>query len=178
MLEKYSPNEIENKRGKLWEEKGYFRATTDAEKANFSIVIPPPNVTGILHMGHVLDEAIQDVLVRWKRMSGCNTLRMPGTDHAGIATQNKVERALAEEGKTKEDLGRDEFIKKTWERKEKHGGIITQQQRKLGNSLDWEKERFTMDEGLSEAVREIFVKLYHDNLIYQGEYMVNRCPRC
>ena len=129
-------------------------------------------------MGHVLDEAIQDVLVRWKRMSGFNTLRMPGTDHAGIATQNKVERALAEEGKTKEDLGRDEFIKRTWERKEKHGGIITQQQRKLGASLDWEKERFTMDEGLSEAVREIFVKLYHDNLIYQGEYMVNRCPRC
>ena len=178
MLEKYSPNEIENKRWKLREEKGYFRATTDAEKANFSIVIPPPNVTGILHMGHVLDEAIQDVLVRWKRMSGFNTLRMPGTDHAGIATQNKVERALAEEGKTKEDLGRDEFIKRTWERKEKHGGIITQQQRKLGASLDWEKERFTMDEGLSAAVREIFVKLYHDNLIYQGEYMVNRCPRC
>lgn len=117
MLEKYSPNEIEQKRGKLWEEKGYFRATTDAEKANFSIVIPPPNVTGILHMGHVLDEAIQDVLVRWKRMSGCNTLRMPGTDHAGIATQNKVERALAEEGKTKEDLGREEFIKKTWDGK-------------------------------------------------------------
>lgn len=150
----------------------------EADRDNFSIVIPPPNVTGILHMGHVLDEAIQDVLVRWKRMSGFNTLWMPGTDHAGIATQNKVERALAEEGKIKEDLGRDEFIKRTWEWKEKHGGIITQQQRKLGNSLDREKERFTMDEGLSAAVREIFVKLYNDNLIYQGEYMVNRCPRC
>lgn len=131
MLDKYTPSEIEIKRGKLREEKGYFRATFDENKPNYSIVIPPPNVTGILHMGHVLDEAIQDVLIRRKRMSGFNTLRMPGTDHAGIATQNKVERALAEEGKTKEDLGREAFIEKTWERKEKHGGIITQQQRKI-----------------------------------------------
>ena len=178
MLDKYNPNDIESKWWKIWEEKWYFRATTNPEKDNFSIVIPPPNVTGILHMGHVLDEAIQDVLVRWKRMSGYNTLWMPGTDHAGIATQNKVERALAEEWKTKEDLGREAFIERTWEWKRKHGGIITQQQRKLWASLDWEKERFTMDEGLSAAVREIFVKLYNDNLIYQGEYMVNWCPRC
>lgn len=178
MLDKYTPSEIENKRGKIREENGYFKATLDSDKPNYSIVIPPPNVTGILHMGHVLDNAIQDVLIRRKRMSGFNTLRMPGTDHAGIATQNKVERALAEEWKTKEDLGREEFIKKTWERKEKHWWIITQQLRKLWASLDREKERFTMDEGLSEAVKEIFIKLYNDNLIYQGEYMVNRCPRC
>ena len=178
MLDKYTPNDIENKWWKIWEEKWYFRATTNPEKDNFSIVIPPPNVTWILHMGHVLDEAIQDVIVRWKRMSWYNTLWMPWTDHAGIATQNKVERALAEEGKTKEDLWREKFIERTWEWKNKHGWIITQQQRKLWASLDWEKERFTMDEGLSAAVREIFVKLYNDNLIYQWEYMVNWCPRC
>ena len=178
MLDKYNPNDIESKRWKIWEENWYFRATTNPEKDNFAIVIPPPNVTGILHMGHVLDEAIQDVLVRRKRMSWYNTLWMPWTDHAGIATQNKVERALAEEGKTKEDLGREAFIERTWEWKRKHWGIITQQQRKLWASLDWEKERFTMDEWLSAAVREIFVKLYNDNLIYQGEYMVNWCPRC
>ena len=178
MLDKYNPNDIESKWWKIREEKWYFRATTNPERNNFSIVIPPPNVTWILHMGHVLDESIQDVLVRRKRMSWYNTLWMPGTDHAGIATQNKVERALAEEWKTKEDLWREAFIERTWEWKRKHGGIITQQQRKLWASLDREKERFTMDEGLSAAVREIFVKLYNDNLIYQGEYMVNRCPRC
>ena len=178
MLDKYNPNDIESKWWKIREEKWYFRATTNPERNNFSIVIPPPNVTWILHMGHVLDESIQDVLVRRKRMLWYNTLWMPGTDHAGIATQNKVERALAEEWKTKEDLWREAFIERTWEWKKKHGGIITQQQRKLWASLDREKERFTMDEGLSAAVREIFVKLYNDNLIYQGEYMVNRCPRC
>jgi valine--tRNA ligase len=129
-------------------------------------------------MGHVLDASIQDVLIRRKRMSGYNTLWQPGTDHAGIATQNKVERALAEEGKRKEDIGREAFIAKTRERKKKYGGIITTQQRKLGASLDWERERFTMDEGLSEAVKKHFVDLYNDGLIYQGEYMVNRCPRC
>lgn len=129
-------------------------------------------------MGHVLDASIQDVLIRRKRMSGYNTLWQPGTDHAGIATQNKVERALAEEGKRKEDIGREAFIAKTRGRKEKYGGIITTQQRKLGASLDWERERFTMDEGLSEAVKKHFVDLYNDGLIYQGEYMVNRCPRC
>ena len=178
MLDKYNPNDIEPKWWKIWEDKWYFRATTNPERNNFAIVIPPPNVTGILHMGHILDESIQDVLVRWKRMSGYNTLWMPGTDHAGIATQNKVERALAEEWKTKEDLWREKFIERTREWKRKHGWIITQQQRKLWASLDWEKERFTMDEWLSAAVREIFVKLYNDNLIYQWEYMVNRCPRC
>lgn len=178
MLDKYQASSLESKRYKIREEKKYFSATMDPNKPNYSIVIPPPNVTGILHMGHVLDEAIQDVLIRRKRMSGYNTLWMPGTDHAGIATQNKVERALADEGKTKEDIGRDVFIEKTWERKHKYGGIITQQQRKIGASLDWDRERFTMDEGLSEAVKKHFVDLYRDGLIYQGEYMVNRCPRC
>lgn len=178
MLDKYTPNDIEWKWYRIWEDNWYFRATTNPERNNFAIVIPPPNVTGILHMWHVLDESIQDVLVRRKRMSWYNTLWMPGTDHAWIATQNKVERALAEEWKTKEDLWREAFIERTREWKKKHGWIITQQQRKLWASLDWEKERFTMDEWLSAAVRENFVKLYNDDLIYQWEYMVNRCPRC
>ena len=178
-LEKiYSPSEIEKKWYKHWEESKYFAATLDDGKENYSIVIPPPNVTGILHMGHVLNNSIQDTLVRYNRMTGKNTLWLPGCDHAGIATQNKVERKLAEEGLKKEDLGREEFLKRTWEWKEEHGGIITNQLRKLGASLDWDRERFTMDEGLSEAVRHIFVDLYNDGLIYQGEYMVNWCPRC
>ena len=178
-LEKiYSPNEIEKKWYKHWEESKYFVATLEDGKENYSVVIPPPNVTGILHMGHVLNNSIQDTLVRYNRMTGKNTLWLPGCDHAGIATQNKVERKLAEEGLTKEDLGREEFLKRTWEWKEEHGGIITNQLRKLGASLDWDRERFTMDEGLSEAVRHIFVDLYNDGLIYQGEYMVNWCPRC
>ena len=178
-LEKiYSPNEIEKKWYKHWEESKYFAATLDDGKENYSVVIPPPNVTGILHMGHVLNNSIQDTLVRYNRMTGKNTLWLPGCDHAGIATQNKVERKLAEEGLTKENIGREEFLKRTWEWKEEHGGIITNQLRKLGASLDWDRERFTMDEGLSDAVRHIFVDLYNDGLIYQGEYMVNWCPRC
>ena len=178
-LEKiYSPSEIEKKWYKYWEDSKYFAATLEDGKENYSIVIPPPNVTGILHMGHVLNNSIQDTLVRYNRMTGKNTLWLPGCDHAGIATQNKVERKLAEEGLTKEDLGREEFLKRTWAWKEEHGGIITNQLRKLGASLDWDRERFTMDEGLSEAVRHIFVDLYNDGLIYQGEYMVNWCPRC
>ena len=174
----YSPKEIEDKWYKTWDEKKYFAAKVEEGKDNYSIVIPPPNVTGILHMGHVLNNSIQDTLIRWKRMSGNNTLWMPGTDHAGIATQNRVERRLAESGLKKEDLGREKFIAETWQWKEEHGGIITNQLRKLGASLDWDRERFTMDEGLSESVKEIFIKLYNDGLIYQGEYMVNWCPRC
>lgn len=174
----YSPKEIEDKWYKKWEEDKNFAATLEEGKPAYSICIPPPNVTGILHMGHVLNNSIQDTLIRWKRMSGHNTLWMPGTDHAGIATQNKVERKLAAENLTKEDIGRDKFIEKVWEWKEEHGGIITTQLRKLGASLDWDRERFTMDEGLSDAVTDIFTKLYNDGLIYQGEYMVNWCPRC
>lgn len=174
----YSPKEIEDKWYQNWEKNGYFSATTDEEKPNYSIMIPPPNVTGILHMGHVLNNTIQDTIIRFKRMSGYNTLWQPGTDHAGIATQNRVERKLAEQGLKKEDLGREKFLEKVWEWKEEHGGLITNQLRKLGASLDWERERFTMDEGLSNSVKEIFIKLYNDDLIYQGEYMVNWCPRC
>lgn len=174
----YSPKEIESKWYKIWEDSKYFAGKMEEGKESYSIVIPPPNVTGILHMGHILNNSIQDTLVRYKRMCGYNTLWLPGCDHAGIATQNKVERKLAEEGLKKEDLGRDKFIEETWKWKEKHGGIITTQLRKIGASLDWDRERFTMDEGLSKAVREIFVHLYNDGLIYQGEYMVNWCPRC
>ena len=172
----YSPNEIEDKWYKIWEEKGYFNAQHNAEKPGYSIAIPPPNVTGILHMGHMLNNSIQDAIIRYKRMSGFDTLWIPGMDHAGIATQNKVERMLADEGTSKEEIGYDEFLRRTWEWKEKHGGLITKQLRKLGVSLDWTRERFTMDEGLSEAVKEVFVKLYNDGLIYRGEYIVNWCP--
>lgn len=178
LAKNYSPQEIEAKLYKEWEEKKYFKASLDEGKENYSIVIPPPNVTGILHMGHILNNSIQDTLIRWKRMQGANTLWMPGTDHAGIATQNKVERRLAEQGLTKEDLGREKFVEETWKWKEEYGGIITEQLRQLGASPDWDRERFTMDEGLSEAVKDIFIKLYNDDLIYQGEYMVNWCPRC
>lgn len=173
----YSPREIEDKWYKIWEEKGYFNAQHNSEKPGYSIVIPPPNVTGILHMGHMLNNAIQDTIIRYKRMTGFEALWMPGMDHAGIATQNKVERMLADQGTSKEEIGREEFLKKTWEWKEKHGGLITKQLRKLGVSLDWDRERFTMDEGLSEAVKEVFIKLYNDGLIYRGEYIVNWCPK-
>ena len=172
----YTPTEIEDKWYKIWEEKGYFNAQHNSEKPGYSIAIPPPNVTGILHMGHMLNNAIQDAIIRYKRMSGFDTLWIPGMDHAGIATQNKVERMLKEEGTSKEEIGYDEFLRRTWEWKEKHGGLITKQLRKLGVSLDWTRERFTMDEGLSEAVKEVFVKLYNDGLIYRGEYIVNWCP--
>ena len=173
----YSPREIEDKWYKIWEEKGYFNAQHNSEKPGYSIVIPPPNVTGILHMGHMLNNAIQDTIIRYKRMTGFEALWMPGMDHAGIATQNKVERMLADQGTSKEEIGREEFLKRTWEWKEKHGGLITKQLRKLGVSLDWDRERFTMDEGLSEAVKEVFIKLYNEGLIYRGEYIVNWCPK-
>ena len=172
----YTPTEIEDKWYKIWEEKGYFNAQHNSEKPGYSIAIPPPNVTGILHMGHMLNNAIQDAIIRYKRMSGFETLWIPGMDHAGIATQNKVERMLKEEGTSKEEIGYDEFLRRTWEWKEKHGGLITKQLRKPGASLDWDRERFTMDEGLSRAVKEVFIKLYNDGLIYRGEYIVNWCP--
>ncbi|MGL4534048.1 MAG: valine--tRNA ligase [Fusobacteriaceae bacterium] len=178
-LEKtYSPRDIEDKWYKFWEEKKCFAATMKEGRPNYSIVMPPPNVTGILHMGHVLNNTIQDTIIRHKRMSGYNTLWMPGTDHAGIATQNMVERKLASEGLVKEDLGREKFIEQVWDWKNQYGNIITGQLRKLGASLDWDRERFTMDEGLSSSVKDIFIKLYNDGLIYRGEYMVNWCPRC
>lgn len=178
LAKQYSPQEIENKWYKIWEDNKYFAPTMDPAKESFSIVIPPPNVTGILHMGHILNNTLQDILIRYKRMCGYNTLWVPGCDHASIATQNIVEKKLATENLTKEDLGREKFIEETWKWKEKYGGIITQQLRKIGSSPDWDRERFTMDDGLSHAVKKIFVDLYKDNLIYQGEYIVNWCPRC
>lgn len=177
-MNRYSPKDIEGKIYERWEKNGYFHAEVDETKEAYTIVIPPPNVTGVLHMGHVLNNTIQDTLIRWKRMSGYNVLWMPGTDHAGIATQNKVERKLADQGKTRDDVGREKFIEEVWKWKEEHGNLITNQLRKLGASLDWDRERFTMDEKLVKSVKDIFIKLYKDDLIYQGEYMINWCPRC
>jgi len=174
----YDPKRVEEKWYKLWLEKGYFRADPGSSKEPFSIVIPPPNITGSLHMGHALNNTLQDILVRFKRMKGHNCLWMPGTDHAGIATQNVVERELASEGLDRHQLGREEFIKRIWQWKEKYGGVIINQLKKLGASCDWSRERFTMDEGLSRAVKEVFVRLYEEGLIYRGDYIINWCPRC
>jgi len=174
----YDPKRVEEKWYKFWLEKGYFRAELGSPKEPFSIVIPPPNITGSLHMGHALNNTLQDILVRFQRMKGHNCLWMPGTDHAGIATQNVVERELANEGLDRHQLGREEFIKRVWKWKEKYGGVIINQLKKLGSSCDWSRERFTMDEGLSQAVREVFVRLYEEGLIYRGDYIINWCPRC
>ena len=178
-LEKrYDPRKVESKWYSFWKNEGLFHASTDHPGESFTIVIPPPNVTGILTMGHVLNNTIQDVLIRWKRMQGRNTLWLPGTDHAGIATQNVVEKMLAREGLSREDLGRGKFLERVWEWKGEYGGRIIGQLQSLGCSCDWERERFTMDEGLSKAVREAFVRLYDRGLIYRGKYIINWCPRC
>ena len=153
----YEPHEAEEKWYQYWMDHDYFRAQDASEKTQFSIVIPPPNVTGMLHMGHALNNALQDIMIRFKRMQGYNALWMPGTDHAGIATQNVVEQELAKEGLTRHDLGREKFIERVWQWKEKYGGVIINQLKRLGCSCDWSRERFTMDEGLSRAVREVFV---------------------
>lgn len=174
----YDPKAVEEKWYRVWEDKGYFHADASEETDAFSIVMPPPNVTGSLHLGHALDNTLQDILIRWRRMQGYNTLWLPGTDHAGIATQAKVEEQLALEGKTKHDLGREQFLERTWEWKRQYGNRITQQLRKLGTSCDWERERFTLDEGCSRAVQEVFVGLYEKSLIYQGDYIINWCPKC
>ncbi|PIR01753.1 MAG: valine--tRNA ligase [Nitrospinae bacterium CG11_big_fil_rev_8_21_14_0_20_45_15] len=174
----YDPNQVEDYWSRLWEEKGYFRAGHEVGREPFSIVIPPPNVTGSLHIGHAFNNTLQDILARWHRMKGHNTLWQPGTDHAGIATQNVVEKQLKAEGISRQDLGREAFIEKVWEWKEESGDTIEKQLRKLGSSLDWERNRFTMDEGLSKAVREVFVTLYEEDLIYKGDYIINWCPRC
>jgi valyl-tRNA synthetase len=174
----YEPKAVEEKWYKIWEENGYFKPDPKASGKPFTIVIPPPNVTGSLHMGHALNNSIQDLLVRYKRMNGFKALWIPGTDHAGIATQNVVERELKKEGKTKEDLGREKFIERVWEWKNEYGGRITSQLRRLGASCDWSRERFTMDEGLSRAVRRHFVQLYKEGLIYRGKRIINWCPRC
>jgi valyl-tRNA synthetase len=174
----YEPKEAEEKWYEYWEKKGYFHADVNDGKEPYSIVIPPPNVTGNLHMGHALNNTLQDILARWQRMKGKSVLWMPGTDHAGIATQNVVERLLASEGKTKHDLGREAFEKRVWQWKEHSGNQIQGQLRRLGSSLDWERERFTLDAGLSRAVRKVFVTLYDEGLIYQGYRIINWCSRC
>lgn len=174
----YDPAPIEDKWYEIYIREGLFKADPDSEKPAYSIVIPPPNVTGSLHVGHALDNTLQDILCRTKRMQGYEVLWMPGTDHAGIATQNVVERSLAAQGISRRDLGRDEFVKKVWEWKEEYGSTIINQLKKLGASCDWEHERFTMDEGLSAAVRKVFVTLYQKGLIYRGKYLINWCPRC
>ena len=176
--DRYEPAAVEERWYPVWEKHGYFQADPTSTRKPFSIVIPPPNVTGSLHMGHALNNTLQDVVVRMKRMDGFNTLWQPGTDHAGIATQVVVERQLAAEGKTKEDVGREEFLRRVWRWKEESGGTIIRQLKRLGASCDWSRERFTMDEGLSRAVREVFVRLWEEGLIYRDDYIVNWCPRC
>jgi valyl-tRNA synthetase len=178
-LEKtYEPQQVEERWYQFWIDKGYFRAATDRPQTPYSIVIPPPNITGSLHVGHALNNSLQDILIRWRRMQGRNVLWMPGTDHAGIATQNVVERQLASEGTSREALGREAFVKRVWEWKAQSGGTIIQQLKRLGASCDWDRLRFTMDEGLSKAVREVFVRLHEEGLIYRGERLINWCPRC
>ena len=178
-LTTYNPKEIEQQWYTYWEEKGYFHEEVDTNKAPFSIVLPPPNVTGQLHMGHALDNTLQDILIRTKRMQGYNVLWMPGTDHAGIATQVKVEENIMKtEGKSRHDLGREEFLKRVWEWKQEYGSTIVKQIRSLGASCDWTRERFTLDEGYHEAVLKVFVELYEKGLIYRGERITNWCPNC
>lgn len=174
----YEPHDFETKWYQTWEENGYFHADENSDKPPYSIVIPPPNVTGVLHMGHALNNTMQDILARWKRMTGHEVLWMPGTDHAGIATQNVVEKQLASENKDRHDVGRDAFIERVWQWREESGGQIINQLKRLGASCDWQRERFTMDEGLSKAVREVFVSLYEEGLIYRDNRLINWCPRC
>ncbi|MDP3038843.1 MAG: class I tRNA ligase family protein, partial [Deltaproteobacteria bacterium] len=174
----YNPQKVEEKWYQFWEDKNLFRADEGSVRPPFSIVIPPPNVTGSLHMGHALNNTLQDVLARYKRMDGFNVLWLPGTDHAGIATQNVVEKQLAEEGTNRHKLGREAFVERVWKWKQEFGGQIIKQLKKLGSSCDWSRERFTMDEGLSLAVKEVFVRLYREGLIYRGDYIINWCPRC
>ena len=174
----YSPGDFEDKIYAQWCEKGYFTPTIDKTKPSYTIVIPPPNITGQLHMGHALDNTLQDILVRYKRMAGFCTLWLPGTDHASIATEAKIVEAMRKEGLTKDDLGRDGFLERAWAWKEQYGGRIISQLKKMGSSCDWTRERFTMDEGCSEAVKTVFVKLYNEGLIYRGNRIINWCPKC
>ena len=169
----YNPLEVEEKWYEYWEKNNLFRAETGLEKEPYCIVIPPPNVTGTLHMGHALNNTLQDILCRYKRMKGFNVLWQPGTDHAGIATQNVVERDLAAKGSDRHKIGRDRFVELVWEWRKKYGGMIINQLKKLGSSCDWSRERFTMDEGLSRAVKEVFIRLYEEGMIYRGNYIIN-----
>ena len=174
----YAPREFEERIYKNWCEKGYFTPKIDKTKPSYTIVIPPPNITGQLHMGHALDETLQDILIRYKRMSGYVTLWLPGTDHASIATEAKIVEAMRKEGVTKDDLGRDGFLARAWAWKKQYGGRIVEQLKRLGSSCDWTRERFTLDDGCSAAVKEVFVRLYDKGLIYRGERIINWCPKC
>ena len=174
----YEPQEVENRTYDFWMKGNYFHAEPDPKKKPYTIVIPPPNITGQLHMGHALDETLQDILIRWRRMQGYSALWLPGTDHASIATEAKIVEAMRKEGLTKEDVGREGFLERAWEWKRQYGGRIVEQLKKLGSSCDWERERFTLDEGCSKAVREVFVNLYEKGLIYRGSRLVNWCPHC
>ena len=179
LAKNYNPGEFEGRIYESWCEKNYFAPDPDPKKPPFSIVIPPPNVTGQLHMGHALDQTLQDIIVRTRRMQGYSTLWVPGTDHAGIATQIKVEENLrVNEGLSRYDLGREKFLERVWDWKHQYGNRIINQLKKLGSSCDWSRERFTMDEGCSRAVREVFVNLYNKGLIYRGHRIINWCPRC
>jgi len=175
---RYNPKDHEESIYSKWEASGLFHAESNSSKNPFTITIPPPNITGILHMGHALNNTLQDILIRWKRMQGFASLWVPGTDHAGIATQNVVERRLREKGMTRQELGRDKFVEEVWKWREQYGSTIIKQLKRLGSSCDWERTRFTMDKGLSEAVLEAFVRLYNKGLIYRGNYIINWCPRC
>ena len=174
----YDPEGVEARWYRAWEERNLFHADETSTAPPYCIVIPPPNVTGSLHMGHALNNTLQDILIRWHRMCGDNTLWMPGTDHAGIATQNVVERQLRQEGLSRDQLGREAFVERVWKWKRESGGTIIRQLRTLGASCDWARERFTLDPGLSEAVKEVFCQLYEAGLIYRGNYIINWCPRC
>lgn len=178
MAKAYNPKEVEDKIYDFWQEGNYFHAEVDKDKKPYTIVMPPPNITGQLHMGHALDNTLQDILIRWRRMQGYSALWLPGTDHASIATEAKIVEAMRKEGITKEDLGREKFLERAWEWKKEYGGRIVSQLKKMGSSCDWERERFTMDEGCSKAVKEVFVRLYNKGLIYRGERIINWCPHC
>ncbi len=174
----YEHQKVEEKWYQFWLKQGLFKGEVNPKKKSFSIVIPPPNVTGSLHMGHALNNTLQDILIRLHRMKGFETLWLPGTDHAGIATQNVVEREIAKEGLTREDLGREKFVDRVWQWKEVYGSTIISQLKRLGCSCDWSRERFTLDEAYTRAVRKVFVSLYNEGLIYRGNYIINWCPRC
>jgi len=174
----YSPKEFEERIYKDWNDKGYFKGDVNENKKPFTIMMPPPNVTGNLHMGHALNHTIQDILIRWKRMEGYEALWVPGTDHASISTEAKVVAKIEAEGKNKYDLGREKFLEEAWAWTEEYGGNIRNQLRKLGISCDWSKERFTLDEGLNKAVEEVFIRYYDKGLIYRGDRIINWCPTC
>ena len=175
---KYDPAEFEDKIYDFWQENKYFHAEPDEKKTPYTIVIPPPNITGQLHMGHALDNTLQDILIRYHRMKGFDTLWVPGTDHASIATEAKIVEAMKKEGISKEDIGREAFLERAWDWRRQYGGRIVEQLKKLGSSCDWDRERFTMDEGCSKAVVEVFNRLYEKDLIYRGERLINWCPHC